>query len=314
MREAVAMHCGQDRRHEVSKSIALRIDVDTYRGTREGVPRLLDILAHEGIKATFFLSVGPDNMGRHLWRLLKPKFLMKMLRSNAASLYGWDILFAGTLWPGRLMGKGLAPVMRRIVDAGHEVGLHAWDHHAWQACSGRWSVERQWRELQRGVDVLEQIIGEKITCSAVPGWRSNPLTVEAKERFGFRYNSDCRGERIFRPQLNDGRAGTPQIPVDLPTFDEVIGRETDSAHFNGYILEKLRSATLGVYTIHAEVEGIAMASEFSALIHAMGQNGMAFVPQGTLLPDDLNTLPTGPLTTGPLPGREGWVGLGLGSG
>src|SRR6266478_2783382 len=107
-------------------------------------------------------------MGRHVWRLLRPAFLVKMLRSNAASLYGWDILLRGTVVPGPVIGQKLAPVIRHAADAGHEIGFHAWDHHAWQQHVASMDREKVRQILQRGVAMLAEAAGRPPTCSASP--------------------------------------------------------------------------------------------------------------------------------------------------
>jgi undecaprenyl phosphate-alpha-L-ara4FN deformylase len=285
--------------------LGLRIDVDTFRGTREGVPRLLETLAAHDVEATFFFAVGPDNMGRHLWRLLRPRFFAKMLRSRAASLYGWDIVLAGTLWPGRRIGANLGAVLRAAADAGHEVGLHAWDHHRWQARALHSPVAALEKEIAHGVAAFCDAVGREPECSAAAGWICNERVLEAKESFGFRYNSDCRGRSLFVPTVG-GRAFAPQIPTTLPTYDEVIGRNgVTDANYNDRLLAQIRPDHLNVLTVHAEVEGRVCAPLFDRFLTACRERDIRPLPLKALLGDA--ALSQEPIALGPIAGREGDV-------
>jgi len=288
--------------------VGLRIDVDTFRGTRLGVPRLLQIFSQHQIRATFFFSVGPDNMGRHLWRLLKPAFLIKMLRSNAASLYGWDILLAGTFWPGRQIGKALADVIKATEVAGHEVGLHAWDHHKWQKQVEQMTGAQSHQEIEKGFNSLAHILTHQPTSSAAAGWKCTEQVLLEKDTFGFRYNSDCRGNSIFRPVVND-HVCAPQIPVTLPTYDEMIGRNgVTNANYNDTLLEMIQPGQFNVLTIHAEVEGIICATMFDDFLTRAYARQIQFVPLCDLLPPEQD-IPHGRIKLDALPGREGTMCL-----
>jgi len=287
--------------------IGLRVDVDTYRGTKVGEPNLLRILDRNRAAATFFFSVGPDNMGRHLWRLARPKFFGKMLRTKAPRLYGWDIVIRGTFWPGPVIGEKLGDVIRAAADAGHEIGLHAWDHHAWQTHLDRMDADEITAVLGKGVEALEHILGRPPLCSAAPAWKCNDAVLLAKGRFAFRYNSDCRGQTVFRPAVNGIVLSQPQVPTDLPTYDEVVGRNgVTEESYNAYLLSLVKPDGLNVLTIHAEVEGIALASTFADFVSLAHSRGIDIVPLGNLLPD-ADTVPPGTMAPREIPGREGWV-------
>lgn len=284
--------------------VGLRIDVDTFRGTRDGVPRLLSMLAERHILATFFFCLGPDNMGRHVRRLLRPAFLWKMLRSNAPGLYGWQVLFSGTFWPGRHIGRHLGDVIRATQTAGHEVGLHAWDHHKWQIKIEKMSSQQIHDEIGKAFDAIQNITGTPPCCSAAAGWRCTEQALLEKDSFGFHYNSDCRGTSIFRPAVNGNRCA-PQIPVTLPTYDELIGRDgVTDANYNEALLALIKPERLNVLTIHAEVEGISKAGLFEHFLAIAKQRNIVFVPLSALLPD-MQAVPDGSISLQPVPGREG---------
>src|ERR1700681_3215281 len=116
--------------------LALKIDVDTFRGTREGVPALVDILKRHGAGATFLFSLGPDQTGRAIKRALRPGFMQKVNRTSVVDHYGLKTLMYGTLLPGPDIGKRCAPILRRVRAEGFEVGIHTWDHGKGQDGAG----------------------------------------------------------------------------------------------------------------------------------------------------------------------------------
>ncbi|PXB86106.1 4-deoxy-4-formamido-L-arabinose-phosphoundecaprenol deformylase, partial [Pseudomonas aeruginosa] len=114
--------------------------------------------------------------------------------------------------------------------------------------AGVWSVQQLGEQIRRGSDCLADILGQPVRCSAAAGWRADGRVVEAKQPFGFRYNSDCRGRGAFRPRLADGSPGIPQVPVNLPTFDEVVGPGLPREAYNDFILERFAAGRDNVYT------------------------------------------------------------------
>ena len=290
--------------------IALRVDVDTLRGTRDGVPNLLRIMDRHSVRAAFFFSLGPDNMGRNLWRLLKPKFLWKMLRTNAAGLYGMDILLMGTAWPGPQIGKRCAGAIRDTEKAGHEIGVHAWDHYTWQAKVDGMSREQVEAHVRKAYDALSEIIGRKPDCSAAPGWKCTEDALLAKDDFGFRYNSDCRGGSLFVPVVNGKRLKTPQIPLNMPTYDEILGiNGVTEENYNRSLLATMNPDGMNLLTIHAEAEGGKCQALFEDFIQLARAEGHDFITPGELLPADVNELPDGAIEQGELKGRQGNLAL-----
>jgi len=290
----------------MKKTVALRIDVDTLRGTSRGVPRLCEILADHGICGTFYFSVGPDNMGRHLWRLFKPAFLWKMLRTNAAGLYGPEIVLMGTAWPGINIGRRCAGVIKEAVSAGHEAGFHAWDHHRSQAKLMELSEAGQRKELERGTGFLRELLGIDIASSAAPGWRADGKLLKVKSEFPFAYNSDCRGTSPFYPVVDGEKLSQLQIPVTLPTYDEALGRNgVSDSNYNDYQFSLLQEERLNVLTIHAEAEGGKCAGQFNAYLQGLAARGYRVITMGEAAAEAAASAPAGEMVLAPFPGREG---------
>jgi len=283
--------------------LGLKIDVDTFRGTRDGVPRLVELLKKHRAGATFLFSLGPDHTGRAMRRVFRRDFLKKVSRTSVVEHYGVRTLLYGTLLPGPDIGLECKALMRSVRETGFEVGIHCWDHVRWQDFVS--SKDRTWteREMDLACRRFEEIFGEKPKTWGAAGWQTNAHAARYQERFD--YASDTRGTGPFRPIWNGQPLGCVQIPTTLPTLDELIGLHEDVLQY----LLSLSGHGDHVFTAHAELEGGKLLPLFEQLLVGWKAQGYELVPTGTMFRALGPDLPSCEVAFGEVPGRSGTLAL-----
>jgi peptidoglycan/xylan/chitin deacetylase (PgdA/CDA1 family) len=293
--------------------LALKVDVDTLDGTRSGVPELLRLFDRHKVRATFLFSLGPDHTGRALRRIFRPGFFAKVRRTSVVSHYGWRTLLYGTLLPGPDIGRRAADVMRSAARAGHEVGVHCFDHVLWQDHVAGKSPAWTRRQLLLARERFEEIFGRPAAVHGAAGWQMNPSAYALEAELGFRYASDTRGRCPYQPVIDGVEAGCPQLPSTLPTLDELIGRDdlrdaTPEATLSQATERGLASGH--VFTLHAEIEGGQLRDTFDGLLSTWKAQGYAV---GTLEEShaalDVAKLPRCLTAYGSVPGRSGTLAV-----
>lgn len=293
--------------------LALKVDVDTLRGTLEGVPQLVDTLRDAGAGATFLFSVGPDHTGRAIRRVFRPGFVAKVNRTSVLSHYGLRTLLYGTLLPGPHIGRRAGETMRMVRDAGFEVGVHCHDHIRWQDFVAKRDAAWTSREMQRAVADFRTVFGTAPRTHGAAGWQMNDAAFAMEETLGLDYASDTRGDGPFIPLVAGRPLGCPQLPTTLPTLDELLGIDGTTADNVADVLLARTGPTATrnhVYTLHAELEGMALRPAFARLLSGWKTQGYELVAMERLWRSlDAATLPHCPVQSGEVPGRSGTLAL-----
>lgn len=293
--------------------LAIKIDVDTERGTRLGVPALVRLFREHGLRATFLFSLGPDNTGRAIKRVFRPGFFKKVARTNVVGMYGLRTLLNGVLLPGPHIGRRHADTMRAVRAAGHEIGIHCYDHIRWQDGLARMSPDQVFAEFGKACAEFERIFDAPAKTAGAAGWQANALSLAAYDVAGLDYASDARGTHPFYPRAKGAVFKTVQIPTTLPTLDELLGRvEYPESKLTDHYLSLLRSDRPNVMTAHAEIEGMAKLDWFRAFIATAKMKGIEMIPTATLaaeLKQNPGNIPVCDLVDGEVDGRSGTMAV-----
>ncbi len=297
------------------KQLALKVDVDTFRGTCEGVPRLVETLKRHNAQATFFFTLGPDHMGRAIKRVFRPGYLSKVSRMSVVEHYGIKTLLYGTLLPAPDIGRKCADIMRSVRDEGFETGIHCYDHIRWQDHVVEKDAAWTERELRRAVERYTEIFGEAPHAHAAAGWQMNRHALRMMQRLGFDYSSDTRGTQPFIPSWQAEIVACPQLPTTLPTLDEIINRDGITLdNIAQYVLQLTATppATGHVFTLHAELEGGKWMSVFEQLLAGWQTQGYELVSLRQYLQGlDTAALPRREVAMREVDGRIGRLAVSL---
>lgn len=303
--------------------LTLKIDVDTYRGTREGVPNLVRLLQKHRANASFLFSLGSDHTGWALRRAFRPGFFSKVSRTSVVEHYGFKTLMYGVLLPAPDIGRDCAADMRAVRDAGFECGIHTWDHVVWQDNVRSRDADWTHKQLQQSHDRFSDIFGVAPHTHGAAGWQMNPHAFAQLDAFGMVYASDGRAMLTESGTLANAAAGPHrlsvngktlshiQLPTTLPTLDEILGRTIDGVTIDtgnvaAFLLKLTEQARDHVYTLHAELEGQKLAPIFEQLLagwKAQGYDCVAMVDYHAKVKNE--DVPVLPLQWGELPGRSG---------
>jgi undecaprenyl phosphate-alpha-L-ara4FN deformylase len=306
-----------------SARIGLKVDVDTLRGTREGVPRLMALFKKHGVDATFYFSVGPDHTGRAMRRVFRKGFAQKVARTSVLKHYGLKTLLYGVLLPGPDIGRNAGGVMRSVHDAGFEVGLHTYDHVRWQDHVAKATAAWTRVEFERGIESFQRVFGFPPQSHAAAGWQINAHGLELEQEYGLRYASDTRGGPPFLPALARGASSCPQLPTTLPTFDEILGvggvDESSIAEAVFRLSAAADASTEGaaprahalqVFTLHAELEGLLLLDAFESLLVKWRESGASITRMAEIHDSALRgPLPTRAVVMGEVAGRSGLLAV-----
>ncbi len=305
--------------------LALKIDVDTYRGTREGVPNLVRMLKKHSAGATFLFSLGPDHTGWALRRAFRPGLLKKVSRTSVVEHYGLKTLMYGVLLPGPDIGRECASELRAVRDAGFEVGIHTWDHTRWQDNVRKRDAAWTNALMQKAYDRCIDVFGTAPETHGAAGWQMNAHAFEKLDALGIAYASDGRsllnddGKLVekdagpYRIKVDGKTLSCLQMPTTLPTLDEMLGRTIRGQVINpsniaAKILEATRDARDHVFTLHAELEGQKLAPIFEQLLDGWKKQGYTLGSMAEYYQRVKGAMhPTRAMAWGELPGRSGEV-------
>ncbi len=225
------------------KIFIIRVDVESDKGIKEGIPQFLDLLKKYNLKASFYLTMGGESN------------MLEIVRYNGDVPYNserkikvWSILdkLRMIFLPTDFVG-GNKKILKRILREGHELGLHGWKHRAWTRGLDKINIDIH---IKKSIDRYEEVFGATPISFCSPGFNINKKVLEVLERNNIKFISDFNGEKpSFYGKIKN-------VPITIkgekntPIIEYLISKGKSNIEVINFIKKEIETKNLASFYIH----------------------------------------------------------------
>ncbi len=172
-----------------NKIFTLRVDLESDKGIKEGLPKLLNLLKKYDLKASFYLVIGGES---NFLELIKHRGGMKSSGERKIKLWRTKEKLRMALLPRDFAKKNIS-ILKRILDEGHELGLHGWKHREWTRGLNKIDVPNR---IKLCKIKYKSLFGKSPISFASPGFNINEKVLKLLENEGITFISDFQDKKV----------------------------------------------------------------------------------------------------------------------
>lgn len=248
---------------------ALRVDIDTRKCLRKGVPILLDLLKKYKIKASFYIPVGGESTILELLRHRKNE----PPRETIPKLTKLELL--RMIIAPKNFAEENKHILKRILREGHELGVHGWKHREWSCSLDKIDVDDRFSKM---VKKYESLLGRKPRSFAAPDFKTNERVLQALDEFNFIVASDLEGDEPFHPKMGKITLKHVQVPItikgenNLPIIEYLALKRRSDEEIVNTVIKEIERRKLATFYIHPSFEVLQKLDVLENILRYVHEN------------------------------------------
>ncbi len=228
------------------KTFVIRIDLESDKGIREGVPNLLELFRNHQVKGSFYLVMGGES---NLFEILMNRNPMKSAGERSIHLWTLQEKLRMLLFP-RDFVKANKKILQRILLEKHELGMHGWKHREWTRNLENVSIKKR---LNQMISKYQVYFKQNPKSWSSPGFNVNKEVLLELKRAGIRYISDFDKKGSFE--------GLENIPLNLcgknrmPFIEYWVGQGKTDSEILEIFKKEIKGKKFVSFYLHGMFEG-----------------------------------------------------------